>query len=275
MQKVAKQTMNNGNKLRVISLGAGVQSTTLALMAAAGEIGPMPDGAIFADTGWEPKSVYEHLEKLKKTLPFPIHIVQVGNIREDTLANRNSTGQNFSVIPWFTSKGLGMRQCTNEYKIRPINRKIRELLGYKKGQHIPHKSAEVWIGISTDEIQRMKDPRDKWIVNRWPLIEANLKRSDCIDWMKSHGWEAPKSACIGCPYHSDAMWREMKENDPESWADAVVVDKKIRDNGSKNNYQQFMHRSLKPLDEVDFSSPVEKGQIEFGFNQECEGMCGV
>ena len=30
-------------RLRVLSLGAGVQSTTLALMAAHGEIGPMPD----------------------------------------------------------------------------------------------------------------------------------------------------------------------------------------------------------------------------------------
>jgi hypothetical protein len=36
--------------LRVISLGAGVQSTTMALMAARGEIAPMPDCAIFADT---------------------------------------------------------------------------------------------------------------------------------------------------------------------------------------------------------------------------------
>jgi len=71
------------------------------------------------------------------------------------------------------------------------------------------------------------------------------------------------------------MWREMKENDPESWADAVIVDKAIRDNGSKNNYQQFMHRSLKPLDEVDFSTPAEKGQVEFGFIQECDAMCGL
>lgn len=42
-------------RLRALSLGAGVQSTTMALMAAHGEIGPMPDCAIFADTGWEPK----------------------------------------------------------------------------------------------------------------------------------------------------------------------------------------------------------------------------
>lgn len=56
------QEAESGNiRLRILSLGAGVQSTTLALMAAHGEIGPMPDCAIFADTGWEPKAVYEHL----------------------------------------------------------------------------------------------------------------------------------------------------------------------------------------------------------------------
>jgi 3'-phosphoadenosine 5'-phosphosulfate sulfotransferase (PAPS reductase)/FAD synthetase len=41
--------------VRVISLGAGVQSTTVLLLAHRGELpgGPV-DYAIFADTGWEP-----------------------------------------------------------------------------------------------------------------------------------------------------------------------------------------------------------------------------
>jgi 3'-phosphoadenosine 5'-phosphosulfate sulfotransferase (PAPS reductase)/FAD synthetase len=55
--------------MKVISLGAGVQSTALALMAANGEIGPMPDCAIFADTGWEPEAVYSHLARLREALP--------------------------------------------------------------------------------------------------------------------------------------------------------------------------------------------------------------
>lgn len=60
-------------RLRALLLGAGVQSTTLALMAAHGEIGPMPDCAIFADTHWEPKAVYDHLNWLMSpnVLPFP------------------------------------------------------------------------------------------------------------------------------------------------------------------------------------------------------------
>lgn len=70
-------------KLRVISLGAGVQSTTLALMAARGEVGPMPDCAIFADTGAEPLAVYKHLDWLEKELPFPVYRVSAGNLRDE------------------------------------------------------------------------------------------------------------------------------------------------------------------------------------------------
>lgn len=40
--------------LTVISLGAGVQSSTMAIMAAKGDLPPV-DVAIFADTGNEPK----------------------------------------------------------------------------------------------------------------------------------------------------------------------------------------------------------------------------
>jgi hypothetical protein len=264
--------------MRVISLGAGVQSTTLALMAAYGEISPMPDCAIFADTGWEPVAVYEHLNRLRQVLPFPVHIVSAGNIRNDILANANSNTKRCAAIPWFTENGgMALRQCTSEYKITPILRKQRELLGYKKGQRIPPKSIEVWIGISTDEIQRMKEPRDKWQTHRWPLIDARMSRRDCISWLKSHGWNAPKSACIGCPYHSDAMWRDMKDNDPVSWADAIEVDTAIRNRQSSSGlkYKPFMHRSLKPLNEVDLSTPVDRGQKEFGFMQECDGVCGL
>ena len=43
---------------KVLSLGAGVQSSTLAFMYEYGEIGPMPDFAVFADTMAEPCLLY-------------------------------------------------------------------------------------------------------------------------------------------------------------------------------------------------------------------------
>ena len=108
--------------LTVLSLGAGVQSTTMALMAKHGEITPMPDCAIFADTGWEPVKVYNHLDWLTDVLPFPVHRVSGGDLRADVLARHS-----FDAVPWHVEGGIGRRQCTKDYKLRPIQRKVVEL----------------------------------------------------------------------------------------------------------------------------------------------------
>lgn len=259
--------------IRVISLGAGVQSTTVALMAAVGEL-EMPDCAIFADTGWEPVSVYRHLDWLETQLPFPVHRVSVGNIRTDYLGQ--AAGRRAASIPYFTSSGMKPRQCTAEYKVRPILRKIRELLGIL-GQRSPTESvAEQWIGISTDEAHRMKPSRYGWISHRYPLIDMRLSRNDCAKWLGRRGLTAPKSACIGCPFHSDTMWRDMRDNDPASWADAVAFDGLLRTAAMGRGFTQeaFMHRSCVPLDQVDLRTWDDRGQSDL-FGNECEGMCGV
>lgn len=265
--------------MNILSLGAGVQSSTLALMAARGEIGPMPDAAIFADTQWEPRKVYDWLGWLEAQLPFPVIRVTAGSLRNAILAKQNSTGQRFASIPWFVrnpdgSSGMGRRQCTREYKIDPINKAKRQLLGYKPRQRIALGSCTTWIGISTDEAARMKPSSERWNVNRYPLIEAGMSRWHCLSWMASHGYpQPPKSSCIGCPYHSDAEWRAVKA-DPEAWADAVYIDKLIRKPAGGFRGEQFAHKSMRPLETVDFTSAEENGQATL-FDNECEGMCGV
>ena len=72
--------------MRILSLGAGVQSSCLALMAQEGLTKHKPDYMIFADTGWEPKFVYEHVEYLKKAITIcPLITVERSNIREDLI----------------------------------------------------------------------------------------------------------------------------------------------------------------------------------------------
>ncbi len=261
----------------VLSLGAGVQSSTLALMCAAGVFGRVPDAAIFADTQWEPKAVYEWLALLETLLPFPVFRVSRGNLRDAVYRNRNATGQRFASIPWFVlnqdwTKGMGRRQCTREYKIEPIREKVRELMGYSRGQRVKTK-AEVWIGISTDEATRAKPSPDAWQTNVWPLLDLGYSRKDCLLWLDLNFPQLPsppKSACIGCPFHSDAHWAAMKADDPESWNDAVAADAAIR-HQPKFRGLQFAHRSLAPLDRVVF-----KGQdTRDHFDNECEGICGV
>ena len=271
---------DRSKSLTIISLGAGVQSSVMAIMAAKGDFPPV-DCAIFADTGYEPKAVYKYLEFLKKILPYPIHIVAKGNIKDDMISSIDN-GTRFPTAPFFTKnaetnkKGMLRRQCTNDYKIQPIRQKIRQLSNVAKGKHFPKdKYVEQWIGISTDEAQRMKPARDKYILNRHPLIEAKMSRQDCIDYLKKNDIPLPeKSACIVCPYHNDAYWHFMKTERQEEFADAVEFDKKIRTGSRKINDHLFLHRKCIPLDEVEFNKKETDKQLDM-FNNECEGMCGV
>lgn len=263
---------------RFLSLGAGVQSSTLALMIAHGELEPV-DAAIFADTGWEPRKVYEWLDWLEKQLPYPVIRVQRGSLRADIIAKSENPALRVASVPWHMrlpngDRGLGRRQCTKEYKLEPLVKKTRQLLGLVPRQRAKGVLCEMLIGISTDEAMRMKPSNETWKVHRWPLIERDMNRNDCLRWMERKGYPLPpKSSCIGCPFHHDNEWRAIKA-DPEAWADAVALDKLIRAPGKGMNSEQFMHRSCKPLDEVDLSTAADHGQVDM-FNNECEGMCGV
>lgn len=288
-------------RLRVLSLGAGVQSTTLALMAAHGEIGPMPDCAIFADTGWEPKAVYDHLDWLSSpnVLPFPIHRVQRGNLRDDVISGTSARSGRFASVPWFLrttkangsySKGKGRRQCTAHYKLEPIALKLRELLGKKGRAYIAPATVEIWIGISTDEAARQKPPKQHYQIGRWPLLDIKISRNGCYDWLEAHDYPVvrpaaarpaegifswpPKSACEGCPFTDEARWAETKEFRPDVFADLVMIDGILRTGGTARGIraEQFMHRSLVPLDQVVFRP---KEPLPDLFDNECQGMCGV
>jgi len=254
--------------MRVLSLGAGVQSTTLALLADVGVI-QRPDVAIFADTQWEPKHVYAHLNWLTNKLSYPVCVVSAGDIRADLL----DTSKRFASIPFFTaSGGMGRRQCTNEYKIQPIKRKVRALLGKSRYDKIPKGHVKMLIGISTDEASRMKPSRVQYIKNTWPLIDLNMSRQDCFNWIKEHGYPTPpKSSCIGCPFHSDDYWIYLRDNHSDDFEDAVRVDNLLRESKrDKLKEQQYMHRLRQPLSSVEFK-PKSNREM---FNGECEGICG-
>lgn len=247
--------------VRLLSLGAGVQSTTLALLAVEGQL-PNLDGAIFADTGWEPKRVYAQVDRLETVLAdagIPLYRVSAGSLREDAV----NPARRFASVPYFVrnpdgSEGMGRRQCTSEYKLTPISRKVRELLGARPPEfrRVPvGRVAEQWIGFSTDEVGRVSDRRRvRYERKRYPLLELGWSRKDCRRFLDRRGWGGTaKSACIGCPYHGNRQWRDLRDNRPEEWADAVEFDRAIRRGGARGlplNGQAFLHRSRVPLDEA-------------------------
>lgn len=278
-----KKEYNDGKKhIHTLSYGGGTQSTAMLIMALEGEInGVIPDYIIFSDTGWEPESIYDWVHKVNEYIKVKygkeIIFTNGGNIRAD-LVNAVKTGQRVASLPFFTKnekgeKGMVMRQCTAEYKITPVKKKVRQLLGYKDRQRVKE-VVHMWKGISTDEIQRVKPIADSWIEAEHPLVDViDVDRSACIAYVERTGLGTPaKSSCIGCPFHDDTTWLELKKNDPKSFEDACVIDDMIR-KMPRLNSQCFLHKSCKPLREVD----LNENQLTFDdlFTNECEGMCGL
>jgi len=278
--------------LRILSLGAGVQSSTLALMIERGEVEAV-SCAIFSDVGAEPAAVYEWLDWLKGQLSYPVHIVkEADGLTAQIEKSVGPGGSRFAGAPFYAhtkafrkykgkmiqiseSEGMLRRQCTKEFKIVPIERKIREILGVRKGKHIPKGTlVESLQGITVDEIQRMKVNPSKWNSNVYPLVDLRMSRHDCLLWMERNGYpKPPRSACVYCPYRTNDEWRRLKADDPGGWTEAVRVDALIRSGVRGTTDPLYVHKTLKPLDEVDLSTDEDRGQMTF--LGECDGMCNV
>lgn len=281
----------------VLNLGVGVQSTTLALLAEEGKLlydgEPVRlDAAAVADTGEEPRdpgySVYDHLEKLRKKLSFPVIVRSAGKLGDDLQQGIGPT-RRFASIPAFTKDPLGKvsktrRQCTSDYKIAVVEGIIRrDIVGIKPRGRFPKGVRVVqYIGISVDEAGRMVRAKKRleerpiyWSELRWPLIEQfGWTRADCRKYLETKlDYRVPRSACVFCPFHDNDEWAAIKARGGVDWARAVEVDRMLRTPGSaclrKMNQPLFLHRSCKPIDEVQFAT--DPGD---SMEAECLGMCG-
>ena len=279
---------------RALSLGAGVQSSVLALLLSRSEPNladygyPKPDVAVFADTGWEPDYVYRHLDWIEDQLTFPLIRVSAGDIKANLRRGLTASGHRFIDVPFYTvaedgKKGMLRRQCTNHYKITPIYRNIRARAGGTPGRPFPKgKNAEMWLGISLDEVTRMKPSRERWVEHRWPLVDLGMTRQDCIDWFDAHypNRSLPRSACVICPYRSNEHWVELKETEPDSYEEAVKFDRWLR-HSTKNPVRQilkgrpYLHAARRPLESVIAEYEAERHSSTNSFDEECEGLCGV
>ncbi len=283
--------------LRILNLGAGVQSTTLYLMSMRQdepEFVPVFDYAIFADTQEEPRAVYEHLEWLKSLGGPPIIVRTAGKLGDDVIAAHNTTGQAFQSLPAFVAGpgspngGMRRRQCTKEYKVEVIEKTIRrDILGLSPGQRIPKDVLiDQHMGLSLDEPGRIINVKGRyqairWATPRFMLFDLEMTRRSCVAYLESKvPHPVPKSACVFCPYRDNKSWRWLRDNDSDGWARACEVDEGMRANdtgGSRGlDVKSYLHRSCVPLRDAPIDTPESRGeQYVFGFASECEGMCGV
>jgi len=265
----------SGTKIRVLSFGAGTQSSAVLGLIEEGKLPPV-DFAVFADTQAEPDEVYAWLEKIKAWAKTRIVIATAGNLYADVLALAAGEGTRFAPLPLFTAagddEGIIRRQCTSEYKIDVVQKAIRHELGYQKGERVKHQ-IEMLIAMSLEEVGRMRDSREKWITNAYPLIfDVPMHRQQSIEYVKTLGLGTPpRSSCLMCPFHSNDEWKNLRDSEPHNWQKAIELDRAVR-KLPRMKSETFLHSSRKPLEEVDLDTVSPQLDL---FQNECSGMCGA
>ena len=260
--------------MKIISLGVGVQSSAMYFMSSLGEIDRC-DYAIFADTGGEKTKTLEYyafmLEWGSKNNGIPLIKADYKNILNDLLGQTNSSGNRFASIPAFCindgQKGMLRRQCTGEYKIAQVDKKIKEILGLNKHDRFP--PIDIYQGITVDEATRMTIPQQKWKTNVYAFCgykvysDGNcikiqtrvMSRNDIFNWYREKNIPIPeKSSCVFCPFQSDQNWIRLKQTVPSDFKVACDVDDAIRDSSKRGIRSKiYVHDSLIPLRDVNFN----------------------
>ena len=280
--------------LRVLSLGAGVESTTVALMAAHGCLTTGLDAAVFADTGAEMAHTYQTLEWLIPELEehgVAVHLVTAGDwptlteenvgIWADTLEIARGDATRGDHQPFFTegkggrSYSMTTRKCTRHYKIRPVSRKVREIM-----QSTGYNQVERWQGVSSQEMDRINAPNTQYTAHRFPLVDQRMSRSDCRVWLDRHGYpEVKKSACKQCPFRKKMGFSAMRREYPDTFNEVAQWEQQIRDAGGLPgmNGMPYLISDLRPLSEIKPLGENQKEMFESAIDMGgCSaGSCGL
>ena len=108
------------------------------------------------------------------------------------------------------------------------------------------------------------------MVNRWPLLEKRMARSDCEKWLGERELPIPpKSACLCCPYRSASEWIVVRDDAPAEFLDAVAFDEGNRGNplatrGGSTSDELYLWQKGEPLAEADLEFWAGRERQKFG-----------
>lgn len=241
--------------MKILSCGAGMQSTALALMSCANKIindgksddfeftynkeVPIYDAILFCDLGLEPAWVMDQVRFIQQACEWaeiPFYILK-STLYEDYIndfGNKRVTSIPFWSIDEDGKKGKMMRNCTLDYKITLMQNFVRwNLLGYKKGQHTKSediKAHEMHLGFSKEEEHRCKENHHKMFVNKFPLCEMGATRADNYAYIKDvWGLETKASACCFCPFHTNYFFHYIRNHNKEEYQKTVEFDQLLEE----------------------------------------------
>ncbi len=265
----AAQRAGPAMKPIIWSYGGGTQSIAIAILIAQGKL-PTPDRIVFADTGGEMTEVWDYLHNYVE----PLLLNAIGKkieIAPHALAKVDFYAKNGDLlIPAYTETGKLPTFCSKEWKTLVVRRYLGGAKAFPDG-------LIMWLGMSADEIERLKPSDKQWIEHHWPLCDLpvragygiQMNRVECRQLVHNFGWpDPPKSACVWCPHLLNPERRRMKAYAPQDHARAVAVGRQLRLADKKGGV--WLHESRHDLDEADLSrdnpsSLFEEAGCESGY----------
>lgn len=234
-------------RTEVWSCGGGTQSGAIAVLIGSGKL-PRPDICFLTDTGREKSSTWPFVNgfirpQLEKA-SIELHVIKSSEFGGGKLFGGEDN--NTPLMPGYTNItgeiGKLSPFCSGKWKQDIAERWLRS---------IGVVTCRNWIGISVDEIRRVRKQHRDWLELWYPLIfAAPMRRHECVSLIRSTGWmgHIPHSACYMCPNMGESEWIDLKMNWPEDFAAACAVEAEVR----AVDPHFFCHRSCVPLAEVDF-----------------------
>ena len=259
--------------MKILSCGAGQQSTALALMSCdnvyhSGKfpLVPIYDAIIFCDLGGEREWVYKQVDFLAnecEKAKIPFYVLKDKNLKEDYIKNYGKS--RVCTIPFWSvdkngKKGKMTRHCTIDYKIIQMQNFVRwNLLGYKKYERTKTEDIqahEMHIGFTSEEQQRIFVSKHKMFVNKFPMVDMGLTRADNYAYVREvWGLETKGSACLFCPFHTNYFFSECKQNCPKDYKTILEFDELLEAGIPDSrigvpNSKVFISRSRKRIREL-------------------------
>lgn len=246
--------------LTTISYGGGVQSTALLVLSATGRL-PKVDAALFANVGDDS----EHPATLAYVRDVAIPWAAERGIPVHELRRTRKSGVEFDglyghivnhddpttlrePIPIRGMNGAPLsRSCTRDWKVGTVGKWL------KANGATADDPATVWIGISTDEIQRVGNKKVMpYEQPTYPLIDLGLDRSACMGVIADAGLPVPpKSSCFFCPFHRPQTWAEMRRDEPELFTKSAHLEALLNDRRrALGKDPVYLTRFNKPLAEA-------------------------
>lgn len=206
-----------------VAYGGGTNST--ALLVGLHEKGIRPDLILFADTGGEKPNTYQHISVVNNwchAVGFPPIVTVQSQNRAGGYYTLEQKCLDNKMLP---SIAYGYKACSEKHKRRPQDRYVNNWeparLAWGRGLKVVK-----LIGYDADESRRAQIHDDSRFTYRYPLIEWDWSRAECVEAIARAGLPQPgKSACFFCPSSKKAEVIALAQDHPDLFARAVALEK--------------------------------------------------